>query len=201
VTTERIDAQLAFIRELDGAKHIERQNDVADRSRRENDAEHMWHLAVMALVLSEHAADAVDVLKVITMLVLHDVVEIDAGDVFVYDETAREGQEEREAAAADRIYGLLPDDQAGALRAVWDEFEAGVSAEARFARALDRLHPLILNHASGGAAWRRHGVTSDRVIARNAPIGDAAPPLWEAARRLIADAVEAGSLMPGPDGP
>jgi putative hydrolase of HD superfamily len=130
------------------------------------------------------------------MLLFHDVVEIDAGDVFVYDEAAQVGKLEREQAAAERIYGLLPPDQGDDLRALWEEFEAKDTPEARFAAAMDRLQPLLLNHGSGGGAWRDHGITSDRVYKRNAPIGSASPVLWERARQLIADAVERGFLQP-----
>ena len=194
----RVEAQLAFVLELDKAKTVVRQNQLADGSRRENDAEHMWHLALMAIVLAEHAGEAIDVGRVVGMLLVHDVVEIDAGDVFVYDDAARAGKHAAEEAAADRIYALLPADQALALRSLWEEFEAGTSPEARFAAALDRLQPLLLNTASGGEAWRRHGVTADRVFARNALIGEAAPALWEAARARLDRAVADGTLAPPP---
>ena len=191
---ERLVQQLEFVIELDRVKTILRQSSICDRSRRENDAEHMWHLAVMALVLAEHAAAPVDVLKVLTMVLVHDVVEIDAGDAFVYDAAAQEGKAERERLAADRIFGLLPSDQAAELRGAWEEFEAKESAEARFAAALDRLQPLLLNRHSGGEAWRRHGITSDRVLALNEQITHGSPVLWELAQRVIAEAVELGIL-------
>ena len=190
----RLEQQLRFIVELDKVKSVFRQNPLADRSRKENDAEHMWHLAVLVLVLAEHADEPIDVAKVLTMVLLHDVVEIDAGDTFVYDEAAHHDKEERELAAADRIYGLLPDDQRDRFRQVWEEFEAKETPEARFAAAVDRLQPLLLNHAAGGGAWQEHGITSDRVLKRNAPIGTSASSLWDAARELIADAVAKGYL-------
>ena len=190
----RLEQQLRFIVELDKVKSVFRQNPLADGSRKENDAEHMWHLAVLVLVLAEHADEPIDVAKVLTMVLLHDIVEIDAGDTFVYDEAAHHDKEERELAAAERIYGLLPDDQGDRFRAVWDEFEARESAEARFAAAVDRLQPLLLNHASGGGAWQEHGISSDRVLKRNAPIGSSSSTLWDAAQRLIADAVAKGYL-------
>lgn len=196
MTEDRLRRQLEFIVELDKAKAVLRRNPLVDGSRRENDGEHMWHLAVMAIVLAEHAEPPVDVIKVMRMLLLHDVVEIDAGDVFVYDDAAREGQAEREQKAADRIYGLLPDDQAEELRTLWEEFEARETPESKFAAAIDRLQPLLLNHASGGGAWRDHGITSDRVYARNAAISTAAPALWARARELIGEAVERGHLLP-----
>ena len=154
----------------------------------------MWHLAVMAAVLSEHADEPVDVAKVITMLLMHDIVEIDAGDTFVYDEAAHADKEARELAAAERIYGLLPPDQASTFRDLWDEFEAKVTPEAKFAGAIDRLQPLLLNHASGGGAWAEHGIVATQVRKRNAPIGDASERLWEAARQVIDDAVGKGYL-------
>ena len=190
----RIEQQLRFIVELDKVKSVFRQNPLADGSRKENDAEHMWHLAVLVLVLSEHADEPIDVAKVLTMVLLHDVVEIDAGDTFVYDEAAHHDKEERELAAAERIYGLLPDDQRDRFRRLWDEFEAKESADARFAAAVDRLQPLLLNHAAGGGAWQEHGITSDRVLKRNAPIGTSSTALWDAAQQLIADAVAKGYL-------
>lgn len=190
----RLERQLEFLLELDRAKQVLRQNTLADASRRENDAEHMWHLAVMALVLREHAAADIDTGRVVEMLLIHDVVEIDAGDTFAYDEAAHVDKEAREIAAAERIFGLLPPDQAKWVWALWLEFEAKQTPEARFAASLDRLQPLLLNAASGGQAWRRHGVTSERVFARNAHIADGAPALWEHARNLISEAVERGIL-------
>jgi putative hydrolase of HD superfamily len=194
VSDERLTQQLSFILELDKAKQIFRQNPLTDGSRRENDAEHMWHLAVMTAVLAEHADEPVDVAKVIVMLLLHDVVEIDAGDTFVYDEAAHEGKEERERAAADRIFGLLPADQVRAFRDLWDEFEAKATPEARFAGAMDRLQPLLLNHASAGGAWAEHGIVATQVRKRNAPIGDASARLWAEALAVIDDAVGKGYL-------
>ena len=192
--SRRLDAQIAFILELDKAKQVFRQNTLTDASRRENDAEHMWHLAVIALVLREHAAGDIDIARVVEMLLVHDIVEIDAGDTFAYDDDGRLDKEERERAAAERIFGLLPADQGRWMWELWLEFEAKATPEARFAAAVDRLQPLLLNAASGGQAWKRHGVTADRVRARNAHIADGAPPLWERAQKVIALAVSEGIL-------
>ena len=194
--SDRLSQQLAFLLELDKAKHVLRQNPLADGSRRENDAEHMWHLALLVLVLAEHATEPIDVLRVLKLVLLHDIVEIDAGDVFLYDTEGRAAKEEKEKEAADRIYGLLPDDQRDELRGLWEEFEERVTPESRFAAAVDRLQPLLLNTANGGEVWTRHGITSDRVLAVNRPIGDMAPALWERAQELIAHAVEKGYLAP-----
>jgi putative hydrolases of HD superfamily len=188
--------RLRFVVELDRLKAVLRRTVVTDGSRRENSAEHSWHLAVMALVLAEHAAEPVDPLRVTQLLLVHDVVEIDAGDTFVYDRDGQRTKAEREARAANRLFGLLPPAQARELRAAWEEHESGTTPEARFARSLDRLQPLLLNHASEGAAWREHDITADRVRAVNAPIGDGAPALWDVAQRVIDDAVARGWLAP-----
>jgi putative hydrolase of HD superfamily len=187
-------ARLRFVLELDALKQVIRRNYLADGSRREDTAEHSWHLAMLGLVLADQASEPVDAGRVAKMLLVHDIVEIDAGDVSVYDEAGREGQAERELAAADRIFGLLPPAQCDELRGAWDEFEHGTSSEARFARSVDRLAALLLNSASGGKAWREDGITADRVRARNIVIDDGAPELWSFAQRLIADAVERGML-------
>lgn len=198
---DRLTAQLEFLLEIDRLKLIERRSFVTDASRRENSAEHSWHLAMLALVLSEHARDGVDIARVVAMVLVHDIVEIDAGDVFVYaDEAAHAAKLERETLAAERIFDLLPRDQVPIFRALWDEYEAGATDDARFAAALDRLQPLLLNIAAGGATWREHGITADRVVERNALIGDGAPALWDRARELIRDAVEQGIVDPGPPG-
>ena len=191
---ERLDAQIRFILELDKAKQVLRQNTLADASRQENDAEHMWHLAVIALVLREHAPGDIDIARVVEMLLVHDVVEIDAGDTFAYDEAGQVDKEERETRAAERIFGLLPDDQARWIWELWLEFEAKATPEARFAASVDRLQPLLLNAASGGQAWKRHGVTAERVRTRNAHIADGAPALWERAQQVIQRAIEDGIL-------
>jgi len=191
--------QLAFIREIDRVKGVFRQTVLMDGSRKENDAEHSWHIALMAVVLQEHAPPALDVLRTVTMLLAHDLVEIDCGDTFCYDTAGMVGKHERESAAAERIFGMLPPDQASEMRALWDEFEARETPEARYANALDRLQPMLHNYATDGGAWREHGVTADRVLRRNRIIADGAPALWAYAREMIADAVSRGYLDPGPD--
>ncbi len=194
MTTDRLQRQLAFIVEIDKAKSILRNSLVIEAGRRENDAEHAWHLGVMARLLAEYAREEIDVYRVIEILLVHDLVEIDAGDTFIYDIAARERQAEKERAAADRIFGLLPPDQAAALREAWEEFEARQTPEARFAFTLDRLQPLLLNFHTQGHAWRKHGVRRAQVMAVNATIADGAPELWEYARELIDEAVQRGYL-------
>jgi putative hydrolase of HD superfamily len=189
-----LTARLAFLLEADRLKGVERRNDLIDGSRRENTAEHSWHLALFAVVLSGYANEPIDVLRVVTMVVLHDLVEIDAGDTFAYDVAGHEDKAEREQAAADRLYGLLPAGQAAELRAVWDEFEAGETPEARFAMALDRLQPVLLNHARGGGPWEEYGITAEKVLARNRVIADGADALWHEARRRVHELVDAGLL-------
>lgn len=191
----RLAQQIRFIVEVDKLKDVFRQTYVLGTRRRENDAEHSWHLCLMVLVLAEHAnTPDVDALRVLKMLLIHDIVEIDAGDTFAYDTARMADQHEREALAADRLFGLLPADQTAEFRALWDEFEARATPEARFAAAMDRFQPMLLNCLTEGAAWRMHGVTSDRVLARNTPIIDGATEVWAYAARMIEQAVAAGHL-------
>ncbi|HEY7769827.1 HD domain-containing protein [Longimicrobium sp.] len=194
----KLGRQLAFIMELDRLKGILRQTRVLDGARQENSAEHSWHLALCAVVLAEHAPGGLDLSRVLKMVLVHDVVEIDAGDAFCYDADANVGKEERERMAAERIFGLLPGEQGSELRGLWEEFEAGVSADARFAVALDRLQPLLLNFAGEGGSWRQHSVTHDQVMVRMAPIQHGAPELWPAVVRLLDEAVARGYLAPAP---
>ncbi|MGH9234742.1 MAG: HD domain-containing protein [Acidimicrobiales bacterium] len=198
--SERLAAQVAFVLEVDRLKSVLRRGRLADGSRYENSAEHSWTLALMAMVLAEHAAEPVDVGTVVRMVVVHDIVEVHAGDTYVYDEAGRADKAAREQQAADRIFALLPPDQAAEVRALWDEFEDGGSPEARFARSLDRFAGFLLNHASGGGTWRENGVTADRVYARNEEIDAGAPPLWHEVQRRLAGALAAGWLDPGPEG-
>ena len=192
----RLAQQLAFLLEIDKVKQIIRQTPIADASRRENDAEHSWHLAVMAAVLAEYGPPNLDLARVLRMLLVHDLVEIDAGDTYCYDAAACETQHDRELKAADRIFNLLPPDQAKDFRALWDEFEARESPEARFAAALDRVQPVLLNYHTQGRAWRERGVTRAQVIDRNQHIQHGAPELWPHIRHLIDDAVTKGYLNP-----
>ena len=192
---ERIEQQIAFIVEIDRLKQVLRQTYLIDGKRRENSAEHSWHLAVMAVLLSEYAREELDLARVVKMLLLHDVVEIDAGDTFAYDEAAHADKEERERLAAERIFNLLPADMAGEVFALWEEFEAGATPEAKYAEALDRFQPILLNYGSGGIAWREHGISSEQVIARNRHIEAGAPGLWTYVRGLIDRAEDNGYLV------
>ena len=193
---KRLAAQLDFIVRIDRLKSVGRQTLLTDRSRRENSAEHSWHLALMVMVLAEYAREPVDAVRVMKMVLTHDLVEIDAGDTFCYDEGAKKGQRARELAAAERIFTLLPDDQAAELRALWDEFEAQETIEARFAAALDRLQPLFNNYLTRGGTWQEHTVVRSQVRRRTAPIADGSPRLAEVAAAIIDRAVQDGYLKP-----
>jgi putative hydrolase of HD superfamily len=191
----RLGRQVRFILEVDKLKEVFRQTLCTQSGRRENDAEHSWHLCLAVIVLAECANDPrIDVLRVLKMVIIHDLVEIDAGDTFAYDTARMAGQHEREALAADRIFGLLPRDQARQFRALWDEFEERTTPEAKFAAAIDRFQPCLLNCSTKGSAWKRHGVTEDRVIARNTPIGEGSKALWGHMLGMIRKAVAAGDL-------
>ena len=163
---ERMEKQLAFALEIDKEKNVFRQTHLSGHGRNENDAEHSWHMAIMAYLLKEYANEQIDIAKVMLMCLIHDIVEIDAGDTYAYDEAAKESQEAREAAAAERIFGLLPPDQAEEFRSLFEEFDAGESAEARFARAMDNLQPLLLNDSNDGGDWKEHAVTEEQVYGR-----------------------------------
>ena len=193
-TASALEQQICFIVEIDRLKSVMRQNYLIDGSRRENTAEHSWHVAMMALVLCEHAAAPVDKARVIELLLVHDLVEIDAGDTFAYDDTGNASKEEREQAAAERLFSLLPVTQAARLRVLWDEYEASATPEARLALALDRLMPMIHNAHSEGRAWRANGVTADKVRRRAESITRGAPALGALAGALIATSVAAGIL-------
>ncbi|KAM3099503.1 HD domain-containing protein [Phormidesmis sp. 146-12] len=190
----RLHDQLRFIVEIDKLKHVLRQTSLIDKSRRENDAEHSWHLAMMAIVLSEYAAQTVDLVRVLKMVLIHDLVEIDAGDTFCYDEQGTETQADRERQAADRIFGLLPFDQTTELRSLWEEFEAKQTSDAQFAAALDRIQPVLHNYYTQGGTWKKAGVTIEKVRKRIAPIAKGAPILAQFVDELIQDAVEKGYL-------
>ena len=198
VPADHLADQLGFVLEVDRLKSVLRRGYVADGSRYENTAEHSWTLAVMAIVLAEHAAEPVDVATVVRMVVIHDLVEVDVGDTYVYDDAARAAVAEAESRAADRLFGLLPAGQGAELRALWDEFEHGDSPEARFARSLDRFAGFLLNHASEGRSWRENGITAERVHDRNAMIESGAPPLWDEVRRRLDDARARGWIDPPP---
>jgi putative hydrolases of HD superfamily len=192
---ERLAQQIRFIVEVDKLKEIFRQTLVINSRRPENDAEHSWHLCLIVITLAEHANwPQLDILRVLKMLILHDLVEIDAGDTFAYDTQAMASQHEREVVAADRIFGLLPPDQGREFRVLWDEFEARQTPEAKFAAAVDRFQPMLLNCRTEGAAWRKHGVTRDRVLARNSHIVEGSTALWDFAQKMIEETVAAGNL-------
>ena len=192
---DRLTRQIEFLLEIDRLKRVLRQTWHLDQSRRENDAEHSWHLAVMALLLAEYAAEPeIDLARVVKMVLVHDLVEIDAGDTFAYDDVGALDKAEREQAAADRIFALLPGDQAAEIRDLWEEFEARQTPEARYAAGLDRLQPLLHNYHTQGRTWREHNVTSDQVLARNRHMAEGAPELWRYAESRIHEAVAKGHL-------
>jgi len=206
ISTESLEAlignttlsqQLAFILEVEKLKTILRRTLLLDRSRVENDAEHTWQLALMAMVLSDYSGEPVDLHRVIKMLLIHDIVEIDAGDTFAYDAAAARDQAERELRAAGRIFAILPPEQAVEFRALWDEFEAKATPESRFANAMDRLQPLLHNFFTDGGTWRANTVTAADVRRRMAPIAKASSELGDLAERLIVTAIDKGFILPG----
>lgn len=186
----RAHQQFRFVAEMDTLKSVVRHSQLIDGSRRENSAEHSWHVALMAIVLAEYADEPIDIGRVLRMLLIHDVVEIDAGDAYLYDVTISPAEiQRREENAADRLFGLLPVEQAEEFRSLWTEFESRSTADARFARAIDRLHPLLLNYIGGGVTWRRNRITSTQVMDGQAPLKDASQRLWSFAASFIKDAV------------
>jgi putative hydrolase of HD superfamily len=196
--TARLERQMKFLFEADKLKEVLRRTRLPQSQRPENSAEHSWHIVLMAGLLAEHAPANIDVFRVMKMLLIHDIVEIDAGDTFGYDTTGHADKREREVRAADRIFGLLPADQTAEVRALWEEFEAGDTAEAKYALAMDRFQAVMVNSLSHGGSWREHNVTADRVFARNQVIGNSSPALWAYARNLIEGAVAKGHLAPKP---
>lgn len=194
-TSERLARQMAFIVEIDKMKQIYRQNYVIKGGeRRETDAEHSWHLAVMALLLAEHTDIPVDAVRSAKMVLLHDLVEIDAGDTYCYDQAGLLDKDEREQQAAKRIFGMLPDDQASEWIALWQEFEAGLTPEARFAAALDRFQPLLLHYHTQGKSWKEHGITSAKVVERNKKTKEISAGLAAWIAETIEQAVSKGYL-------
>lgn len=192
---DRLKKQFEFIREIDKEKLIGRQTYLSDTSRKENDAEHAWHMAIMTILLSEYSNEKIDVLKTITMLLIHDIVEIDAGDTYAYDEAGLQTQREREEKAADRIFGMLPEDQAKKFRDLWEEFEAKQTPEARFARAMDNIQPMMLNAATDGKAWVEHGVHLNQILKRNEVTPTGSEALWNYAfENLIKPNIEKGRI-------
>ena len=194
MSTDRLTQQIAFLLEADRLKTILRRTPLTDGSRLENSAEHSWHLVLAAIVLAERTAADVDLLCVLEMLAVHDLVEIDAGDTFAYDASHLGTKAERERLAADRIFALLPPDQAARLRARWEEFEAHATPEACFANALDRLQPLLQNARAGGGSWRAHDVTRQQVLHRMEPIRSTLPVLWSRVLGIVDDFCAKGVL-------
>ena len=194
--SERLRQQMDFCREIDKEKEVFRQSYLCSGNRRENDAEHAWHAALMAVILEEYANEKVDLLKTITMLLIHDVVEIDAGDTYAYDVERLKSQAEREAKAADRIYGLLPEDQRERMLALFREFEEGESPEARFAKALDNVQPVMQNDASGGKDWREKGIHLSQAIERQKRTARGSQILWdEVSKPMIQKNIDAGNII------
>ncbi len=192
----RLDRQFDFFREIDKEKFIGRQTYLTDGFRKENDAEHAWHMALMTILLSEYSNEKIDVLKTVTMLLIHDLVEIDAGDTYAYDEEGKKTKRAREVAAADRIFGLLPQDQGEKLRALWEAFEEGQTAEAKFAHGMDHIQPLMLNAATDGKSWMEHGIRLSQVLGRNQNTAEGSEKLWEYAyQKFIEPNVEKGRLQ------
>lgn len=193
---ERLEKQLDFIREIDKEKMIKRQNYITDCETREDDAQHAWHMAIMTLLLKEYANEEIDVLKTVSMLLIHDLVEVYAGDTYAYDEEGKKTQAEREAKAADKLYGLLPEDQGEYLKNLWYEFEEQKTPEARFARTMDCFQPLILNDATDGRAWKEHGVKRSQVLKRNERVHLGSEKIWEYEKEnLIEKNVRNGNII------
>lgn len=183
----RIEQQMDFMREIDGLKQIGRQTYLKDGSRKENDAEHSWHLAMMALIMNEYANEDVDVLRVISMVLIHDIVELDAGDTYAYDTVGNATKRDREVAAAERIFHMLPEDQAAYLRSLWDEFEAEETSESKFAHVLDNIQPIMLNDASNGKAWKEHQVKLSQILNRNRNTARGSEVMWKYAKEELID--------------
>ncbi len=192
--SERLCKQMDFIMEIDKLKKIVRQTYISDASRKENDTEHSWSLAMMCLILSEYANEEIDVLKTIKMVLIHDIVEIDAGDTYAHDEIGNATKKDREEKAADRIFNILPEDQAKEMRMLWDEFEASDTKESKFANAIDRVQPISLNDITSGKSWREHEVKKSQIVKRNAPTREGSQTLWEFCQNLIDENIIIGNI-------
>lgn len=194
---ERLEQQLKFIVEIDKVKNIFRQTYLADGRRKENDAEHSWHIALMAYLLQEYAEEPVDVPKVMLMVLIHDLVEIDAGDTYAYDSEGAKTKREREVKAAERIFGILPEDQGAYLRELWDEFEEYETADAKYAHLLDNFQPLLLNDASDGKSWKEHTVQKDQIYKRNEKIPETSEQVWKKMQDIIQKHIDLGHVKEG----
>ena len=192
----RLEKQFAFCLEADKEKLIQRQTLLSNGEKKENDAEHAWHMSLMCILLSEYSNEPIDVLKTISMILIHDVVEIDAGDTYAYDDKAKLSQRDRELKAADRLFNILPDDQAKKLRALWDEFEEGKTPEARFAHTMDNIQPAMLNNSTDGRAWKERGVRLSQILERNKNTPDGSEVLWDySLNNFIRPNVEKGRII------
>ena len=189
-----LSKQIDFIKEIDKIKYIQRKTKLFNSDRHENDAEHSWHLAMMALVLAEHSDEPIDILKVLKMVLIHDIVEIDAGDTFIYDTQKNHTNTEQELAAAHRIFGLLPEDQAEEFIEIWKEFEDGVTDEAKFAKSMDRFEPLLQNASNNGGTWTEFNVDYQKVYDKKKVIKDGSSAIWNYAENLLNESVEKGVL-------
>ena len=195
MTDERLKQQLEFVLEIDKEKNIFRQTHLSGHGRNENDAEHAWHMAIMAYLLREYSNEEIDIARVMLMCLIHDIVEIDAGDTYAYDAAGNETKRARELAAAERIFPILPKEQAEEYRSLWDEFEERKTPEAKFARMLDNVQPVLLNNASGGKSWREHGVKKSQIMARNERTHEGSEVIWEYLKNIIDENVKKGNII------
>ena len=193
--TDNLLKQIAFIKEIDKLKYIQRKTKLFNSDRHENDAEHSWHLAMMTIVLAEHSDKSIDVLKVVKMVLIHDIVEIDAGDTFIYDTTKSHTNTDEELMAAKRIFGLLPTEQAAEFITIWKEFEDGMTDEAKFAKSMDRFEPLLQNTSNNGGTWVEYNVPYQKVYDKKKAIKDGSTSIWNYAEHLINESVDKGILI------
>ncbi|MCC6094780.1 MAG: HD domain-containing protein [Eubacterium sp.] len=193
---DRFQKQLDFILEIDKEKNILRQTHLTGHGRREDDADHAWHLAIMVWILKEYASQEIDIVRTILMVLVHDIVEIDAGDTYAYDAEGKKTELARETRAADRIFGLLPEDQGKQLRALWEEFDAYETPEARFAHVMDNFQPMLLNNSNGGGDWKEHGVSLSQVMKRNEKTGTGSEKIWSYMQEILQENIGKGSLKP-----
>ncbi|MEJ5091193.1 HD domain-containing protein [Sphingobacterium faecium] len=191
---KNLQQQIDFIKEIDKVKYIQRKTKLFNSDRNENDAEHSWHLAMMAIILAEHSNEPIDILKVVKMVLIHDIVEIDAGDTFIYDTQKNHTNTDEERLAAKRIFGLLPQKQAEGLIEIWEEFEAGLTHEAKFARAMDRLEPLLQNTSNNGGTWNEFNINYSKVYDKKKIIDEGSKTIWDFAEKLLDESVEKGIL-------